>query len=100
MSLNPVHITAPRPDKIAISGIGASNSPARLIDVLSRLGLMPRDLSDPLKSLAAAGQKPGDHFKVSVWKLDEALNRTDASTVNRMALKASLSQFNMLSVER
>jgi len=95
-----VAITEPRPERTSIPGIAASSSPARLIDVLSRMGLMPRDLGEPLKQLAAAGGKPGDHWKVSVWKLDQVLGNTDASIGNRIAFKSSLDRAGLLSVER
>jgi hypothetical protein len=95
-----VAITEARPERTSIPGIAASNSQERLISVLDRMGLVPRDLGEALKRLAAAGGKPGDHFKVSVWKLDQVLGNTDASIANRIAFKSSLDRAGLLSVER
>ena len=46
-----VPVTPKRP----VSGVGGSNSPARLVSVLQRLGLCPSGLAASLETLAAHG---------------------------------------------
>jgi hypothetical protein len=100
MSLNPEYVTAPKPQKTSVSGIGASNDPKRLIDVLVRLGLCSDGLATPLKQLAAAGKPVGEHFKVSVWDLDHKLAGVDCTLSQRMQLKASLDLAGLLAVPK
>jgi hypothetical protein len=83
-----------------IPGINASNDPQRLIDVLSRMDLISDGMAEPLKILASHGKPLGEHYRVSVYKLDAALNKTGASTENRMAFKASLDRWGLLVVPR
>jgi len=100
MSLNPEYVTASKPAKRAVSGIGPSNDPARLIDVLSRLGLCPSGAVAPLKSLAAHGTPLKEFFQVSVWDLDRALEGVECSVSQRMQLKASLDRAGLLTVPK
>jgi hypothetical protein len=57
-------------------------------------------MAEPLKILASHGKPLGEHYRVSVYKLDAALNKTGASTENRMAFKASLDRWGLLVVPR
>jgi hypothetical protein len=86
--------------KQAVAGVGASTDPARLIDVLARLGLCPHDLATPLKQLAAGGTPVKDFYQVSVWDLDRALANVDCSVSQRMAFKNSLDLAGLLSVPK
>jgi hypothetical protein len=100
MSLNPEYVTASKPTKHAVSGIGPSGDTARLIGVLQNLGLCPHDLATPLKQLAAAGRPVKEFYQVSVWDLDRALQNVDCSIQNRMQFKASLDRAGLLSVPK
>jgi hypothetical protein len=86
--------------KKGVAGITASADPARLIDVLARLGVCPHDLATPLKQLAAAGKPVKEFFQVSVWDLDRALADVDCSVSQRMAFKNSLDLAGLLSVPK
>jgi hypothetical protein len=85
----------PQTTKRHVPGIGAG-SPARLVDTLSRLGLCPSELIDPLKTLAAHSKPLAPYFQVSVDALDVALSGVEASIEQRMAFKYSLKQANLL----
>jgi hypothetical protein len=84
----------------AVSGIGPSGDPARLIGVLQNLGLCPPDLAAPLKKLAAVGRPVNEFYQVSVWDLDRALQDVDCSIQNRLQFKASLDRAGLLSVPK
>jgi hypothetical protein len=102
MSLNPEYVSASSKPatKHAVSGIGPSGDPARLIGVLANLGLCPHELATPLKQLAAAGKPLKEFYQVSVWDLDRALQNVDCSIQNRMQFKASLDRAGLLSVPK
>jgi hypothetical protein len=85
----------PQVTKRHVPGIGAG-SPARLVDTLSRLGLCPSELIEPLKTLAAHGKPTSPYFQVSVDALDVALGGVEASIEQRMAFKYSLKQAGLL----
>jgi hypothetical protein len=83
-----------------INGINASNDPSRLLDVLQTLELITPELATPLKTIAAHGGPLKDVFTISVYALDAKLRETDAPLESRMAFKASLARFGMLTVPR
>jgi hypothetical protein len=97
---NPLLANA-KEEKNHVAGIGASNDPARLLDVLDRLGVGPSDdMMTSLKTLSAHGKPIGEHFQVSVVKLDQALRKTEATLEQRLAYKASLHAAGLLMVPR
>ncbi len=100
MSLYPETVTAAKPSKRPMPGIGASNDPRRLVDVLARLGLCRNEMATPLKELAATGQPLGKFFQVSVWDLDRALADVECTVSQRMQLKASLDHAGLLTVPK
>jgi hypothetical protein len=83
-----------------VNGIGASNDPGRLIDVLETLELITPELAVPLKTIAAHGGAVKDFTTVSVYALDAKLRSTDATVEQRMAFKASLARHGLLTVPR
>jgi hypothetical protein len=86
--------------KTHVNGICASNDPARLVEVLERLDLCSPELGVPLKTIAAAGGELKEFLQVNVYKLDQALKRTEATIEQRLAFKASLSRFGLLVVPK
>jgi hypothetical protein len=101
MSLNPEYISAAKPEKRFVPGIGVTNSEGRLVEILTRLGLCSSELAVPLKQIAANGNgKVSDHLKVSVDDLDRALNAVHCTIDQRMGFKASLRQAGLLFVSR
>jgi hypothetical protein len=82
-----------------VPGIGSA-SPARLVDTLSRLGLVPSNLVDPLKTLSAHGKPLAPYFTVSIDELDMALNGVECSTENRIRFKQALVAAGLLSTKR
>jgi hypothetical protein len=87
-------------ERTHIVGINGSNSPTRLIETLERLELCSPKLAEPLKTLAAAGEKINEHLQIPVHELDAALRRTDATIEQRMAFKSSLNSLGVLYVVR
>jgi hypothetical protein len=100
MSLNPEYYVAPKVSKRPMPGIGASNDPARLVNVLETLGLCSSVMAEPLRELAAHGKPLRPHFTVSVYKLDEALENIECTVSQRMQFKASLDRAGLLTVPR
>ena len=95
MSLNPEFITAPKTPKRHVSGIGAG-SPARLVEILSRLNLVPNELTTPLQTLAAHGKPLSQYFQVATDALDVALMGVECSIEQRFAFKSSLNKAGLL----
>jgi hypothetical protein len=87
-------------EKTPINGINASNDPVRLIEILERLDLVSPEMAKPLKTIAAHGGSVKEVFQVSVYKLDQKLRATEASVEQRLAFKASLDRFGLLTVPR
>jgi hypothetical protein len=83
-----------------INGIGASDNPGRLVDVLETLELITPELAVPLKTIAAHGGAVKDFTTVSVYALDAKLRGTDATLEQRLAFKASLARHGLLTVPR
>ena len=80
--------------------INASNDPVRLIQILERLDLVSPEMAKPLNTIAAHGGSVKEVYQVSVYKLDQALRKTEASVEQRLAFKASLDRFGLLVVPR
>ena len=99
MSLNPEFYTTPKAAKVHIPGIGVG-SPARLIEVLNRLGLCTSEMAEPLQQLAAAGKPLKQYFQVSVHDLDRKLENVNCSTTQRLQFKASLDRAGLLTVPK
>jgi hypothetical protein len=83
-----------------VAGINASNDAVRLIQILERLDLVSPEMAKPLKTIAAPGGSVKEVYQVSVYKLDQALRKTEASVEQRLAFKASLDRFGLLVVPR
>jgi hypothetical protein len=87
-------------EKNHIVGIGGSDNPTRLIEVLQRLELCSYELGVPLKKIAAAGGELKEFIKIEVHQLDKALRKTDASIEQKMALKSQMNRLGLLTVTR
>jgi hypothetical protein len=86
-----------------VNGIGGSNNPSKLIDVLETLELITPELAVPLRTIAAANSpdcKVKDFATISVYALDAALRKTDATLEQRLAFKSSLHRHGLLTVPR
>ncbi len=96
------HASVKGVEKTHISGINASSDPGRLVDVLERLELISPEFAKPLKTICAHsdGKQLRDVLQVNVYKLDKALKATDATIEMRLAFKASLDRFGLLTVPR
>jgi hypothetical protein len=57
-------------------------------------------LAVPLKTIAAAGGELKEFLQISVYKLDQALRKTEATVEAKIAFKASLHRHNLLVVPR
>jgi hypothetical protein len=86
--------------KSHINGIGGSDNPSRLVDVLEALELITPELAVPLRTIAAAGGPLKEFATVSVYDLDRKLRATDATLDQRLAFKAALSRHGLLTVPR
>lgn len=97
MSLNPEYINAakPEPKTISAAGIGAVNG-ALLVRTLSRLGLIKS--SDELEKLAASGVRLSEMItrKLSIFDVDQALKKTDATTEAKMTFKSQLKNLGLM----
>ncbi len=62
----------------------------------------PTEFAKPLKTICAHsdGKQLRDVLQVNVYKLDKALKATDATIEMRLAFKASLDRFGLLTVPR
>ena len=89
-------------EKLHVAGINASSDPGRLVEVLERLEVITPEFAKPLKTICAHsdGKQLKDVLQVNVYKLDKALKATDATIEMRLAFKASLDRFGLLTVPR
>jgi hypothetical protein len=86
--LHPLPVLAAKgEDLIHVVGIGGSDNPVRIIEVLGRLELCSYELGVPLKKIAAAGGELKEVFQIEVHVLGHALRKTDASIEQRLALR-------------
>jgi hypothetical protein len=80
-----------------VQGIGPMDHPEALVGALHRLGLLPNDLTAPLKTLAAAGRPLSPYFQVSMTDLDIALNSVaNVDAAARIGFKSSLNRAGLL----
>ena len=96
------HASVKGVEKTHIAGINASNDPGRLVEALARLDVITPEFAIPLKTICAHsdGKQLKDVLQVNVYKLDKALKATDATIEARLAFKASLDRFGLLTVPR
>jgi hypothetical protein len=87
-------------EKNHVNGIGASDDPSRLLDVLETLELIAPELAKPLKTITAHGGEVTEFITLSVYALDAKLRTTDATVEQRMAFKSSLARHGWLTVPR
>jgi len=97
MSLNLEYVSAAKSteSKLSAAGIGAVSG-NQMIRTLSRLGLI--ESSSQVEKLVANGLRLDQLItkKFSIYEIDQALARTEATTSARMDFKAALKAQNLI----